>query len=305
MLRRILFLLLCLLAAGQVYAQDGRLTSGQHDLSLSYQNMTRTFRVYVPENLPTEPVPLVIVMHGASGNGEWMERFTQFDDLADANDFVVVYPDGVNGIWNDGRAGDSRVPSSLDDVGFISALIDDLSEQLNIDATRVYAAGHSMGGMMAFRLACELQDKIAAIASVSSTFPGYLYTNCEKVQPIPVMIIQGTADTVIPWQGIKQGEIPIYFSAAESAVYWAITNGCEQDPQMIEGLDLAPDDGTVIRQIEYKTCTNDANVAVYAVIGGGHTWPGTQLNINMGAVSRDLYASPTIWKFFEAHHLKQ
>ncbi|MBI5669638.1 MAG: alpha/beta fold hydrolase [Chloroflexi bacterium] len=303
----LLWSLISLLVAGHTAAQDAALGAGQHDLSLTYQDTERSYRVYVPEGYSAagDPLPLVIVMHGAGGNGAWMQKFTEFDKQADAHGFVVAYPDGINGIWNDGRVGDPRVPPDLDDVGFIAAMINDLATRLNIDTARVYATGYSMGGMMAFRLGCELQDKIAAVSSVASTFPGYLAANCENVAPMPVLIIQGTADTVIPWQGQKRGNIPVYFSVAESAVYWALTNGCEDDPLLVEGLDLDTDDGTLVREIDYRSCTDDANVVVYAIIGGGHTWPGTPLDLNMGAVSYDLYASPAIWEFFEGHALQQ
>lgn len=305
--RFLLLVLISLLAVSHAAAQDAPLDPGQHDLSLTHQNIERTYRVYVPQSYAraAEPVPLLIVMHGAGGNGAWMERLTQFDDLAEADTFIVVYPDGINQIWNDGRVGDSRVTAQLDDVGFMAALIDDLSTRLEIDAARVYAAGYSMGGMMAFRLGCELQDKIAAVASVASTFPGYLLASCETVAPIPVLIIQGTDDLTIPWNGIKRGDVPVYLSTAESAVYWAVTNGCKGDPKLVEGLDIAPDDGTIVRHVYYDDCSNSADVEVFAIIGGGHTWPGTPLEAGGGAISRDLYASAAIWKFFEAHSLKQ
>lgn len=279
------------------------LPPGQHDLSLEHDGLTRTFRVYVPENLPPTPVPLAIIMHGAGGDGAGMERMTRFDDLADAYSFIVVYPDGINTIWNDGRLGDSRVPTELDDVGFLSAMIDLLAARLPVDTARVYAAGYSMGGMMAFRLGCDLHDKIAAIASVASTFPGYLLTNCETVPPIPVLIIQGTRDEVIPWDGVQQGAVPVYLSTAQSAVYWAVTNGCEETPDMLEGVDVAPEDSTLVRHIFYNECQNQADVEVFAIIGGGHTWPGTPLAVRGGAVSYDLYASAAVWQFFERHSI--
>ncbi len=302
MLRTFLMLLFIgLLAAGYASAQDGVLPPGQHDLTLEHDGLARTYRVYVPDNLPTETVPLVIVMHGAGGDGAGMERMTRFDDLAEAYGFIVVYPDGLNTIWNDGRAGDSRVPTSLDDVGFLSAIIDALAARLPVDTSRVYAAGYSMGGMMAFRLGCDLQDKIAAVASVASTFPGYLLTNCESAAPIPVLIIQGTRDEVIPWDGVQQGSVLIYLSTAQSAVYWSLTNGCEETPELLEGVDVAPEDSTIVRHIYFKNCQNAADVEVFAIIGGGHTWPGTPLPVRGGTVSYDLYASAAIWNFFERH----
>jgi polyhydroxybutyrate depolymerase len=244
-------------------------------------------------------------MHGAGGNGLNMEKLTLYSDLADADGFIAVYPDGLNGIWNDGRAGDSRVPSDLDDVGFISTMIDALAEQFNVDTSRVFATGYSMGGMMAFRLGCELQDKIAAVASVASTFPGYLLQSCDSAMPVPVLVVQGTEDDVIPWDGIRRGNFIIYLSTAETAVYWAAHNGCTPDPEVVEGLDLAAKDGTLVRQVFYTDCNNNSDVMIYAIAGGGHTWPGSKVTATWGITSFDLYASPAIWQFFEGHTLKK
>ncbi|HEX2905950.1 MAG TPA: alpha/beta fold hydrolase [Phototrophicaceae bacterium] len=301
-------MLVSLFVVGSVSAQDAALTPGQtHSLSLLHNNLERTYRVYVPKTYTTEgdPLPLIIAMHGASGTGEGIESYSGFDDLADMEGFVVAYPDGLYRIWNDGREGDSRVPADLDDIGFISALIDDLTGKLKIDSSRVYATGHSMGGMMAYRLGCELQGKIAAFASVASTFPGYLLDECETTRPIPMLMIQGTDDSVIPWDGAYQGNTPIYLSAVETAAYWALHNGCQSRPEALEGLDVFATDGTIVSQIYYVGCTNDATVMVYAVAGGGHTWPGGVRKIDAGNTSYDLYASAAIWEFFRNHRLSQ
>src|SRR5690606_3477839 len=121
---------------------------------------------YIPEGYSedADPFPLIFAFHGAGGTGAAIASYSAFNDLADAENFIMVYPNGVNRVWNDARIGDSRV-GNINDVGYISSVIDYLTETLNIDAARVYATGHSMGGMFAFRLGCELQDKIAAVAS--------------------------------------------------------------------------------------------------------------------------------------------
>lgn len=280
---------------------------GSYDFSLEHGGRQRSFRVYVPEAYARagDPLPLVIAMHGASGSGAWMEELTQFSELAEAYGFIAAYPDGVYGIWADGRVGDERVPADLDDVDFIAVMIDQIAERLRVDTDRVYASGYSMGGMMAFRLGCELPDKIAAVASVASTFPGYLLEACNPSAPVPVLVIQGTEDDVIPWQGIWRNNIPIYLSTAQTAAYWGEHNRCTGEPLLVQGLDLVPDDGTVVRQVVYTGCLQDASVEILAVIGGGHTWPGSRLSARFGKTSFDVYASPAIWRFFEPHRLNR
>ncbi|NWG18519.1 MAG: hypothetical protein HXY41_18005 [Chloroflexi bacterium] len=302
-----LILLLLLVNTGaNVRAQD--ITEpGSYDVSFEHGRRQRSFRVYVPESYARtdDPLPLVIAMHGASGSGAWMEELTQFSPLAEAHGFLVAYPDGVYGIWNDGRVGDERVPADLDDVGFISVMIDKIAQHLRVDANRVYASGYSMGGMMAFRLGCELPDKIAAVASVASTFPGYLLEACNPAAPVPVLVIQGTKDDVIPWQGIWRNNIPIYLSTAQTATYWGEHNGCADEPRLVEGLDLVVADGTLVRQVTYMDCLQDASVEIFAIIGGGHTWPGSRLSATFGKTGFDLYASPAIWRFFEPRRLNR
>lgn len=300
-----LLILVCLFGMTAVAAQDE--TSETETFRLTYDGNERIYHVHLPEGYAetADPLPVIIAMHGAGGDGKNMEKITLYSDLADTNGFIAVYPNGLNGIWNDGRVGDSRVPSDLDDVGFISAIIDALVEDFNVDTSRVYATGYSMGGMMAFRLGCELQDKIAAVASVASTFPGYLIENCDPASPVPVLVVQGTEDDVIPWDGIRRGNFIIYLSAAETAMYWAAHNQCAPDPELVEGLDIANKDGTIIRQVYYTDCEQDAKVMIYVVAGGGHTWPGSELTATWGITSFDLYASPAIWQFFETHTLNK
>jgi polyhydroxybutyrate depolymerase len=153
--------------------------TGSYTITKTIGGIERSYRIFIPETYDEtgEPVPLVIVLHGAGGTGAWIESFSGFNDLSNTENFIAVYPDGLNNAWNDGRRGDARV-GNIDDVGFMAEIINFLSANLNIDPQRIYATGYSMGGMLAFRLGCELRDKIAAIATVATTFPEYLLPDC-------------------------------------------------------------------------------------------------------------------------------
>jgi polyhydroxybutyrate depolymerase len=224
-----------------------------------------------------------------------MESMTGFDDLADKENFIVVYPDGLNNVWNDGRRGDPRI-SNVDDVHFLENGVQFIEKMLNIDANKVYAAGYSMGGMMAYRLACALPSRFAAVASVASTMPIYLLDICDSTVPVPVIVFQGTDDPIVPWMGIPNG----YLSAAQTIGFWGNHNQCTGG-FVVENLpDTDPTDHTLVMRQQLKDCT--ADMVLYGVYWGGHTWPGHSMNIaELGQTSQDIDASALIWEFFNAH----
>src|SRR5262249_47611623 len=147
-----------------------------------------------------------------------------FNTLADQENIVVVYPNGVNHAWNDGRVGDPRI-GNTNDVQFLGDIVIFMGRSLHIDPNRVYAAGYSMGGMMAYRLGCELPNRFAAIASVASTMPDYLIDHCDGSPPIPVLVFAGTDDPIIPWVGIPNA----YLSAGQTIGYWGNHNHCSDN----------------------------------------------------------------------------
>ena len=161
----------------------------------------------MPASLPAgEAVPLVIGLHGGIGSGVQFADNSRFDKLAEANGFLVVYPDGVGtGLggddlrtWNAGACCGSAARQDVDDVAFLSALIDELAGRYRIDADRTYALGHSNGAMMSYRLACELSDKIVAIGMVSGS---RTLDACEPSQPVSVIQVHGTGDQNVPIEG--------------------------------------------------------------------------------------------------------
>ncbi|MCC6801880.1 MAG: alpha/beta fold hydrolase [Anaerolineae bacterium] len=269
---------------------------GSYTVRQPVGDLERVYQVYIPERYNGDPTPLVIVMHGAGGDGASTESLTGFDALADRENFVVVYPDGINNAWNDNRPGNPRI-SVVDDVRFLDNIIVFMERSLNIDPLRVYATGYSMGGMMSYRAGCELPRRFAAVASVASTMPLYLLENCDSTLPIPVLVVQGTDDPVIPWTGIPNA----YLSAAQTIGFWRDHNACAEDFAIEVLPDSAPDDYTVVMRQQMNGCA--ADVMLYGVYFGGHTWPGhpISVNFNLGLTTQDIDATELIWAFFSSH----
>jgi polyhydroxybutyrate depolymerase len=276
--------------------------------SLRYAGQERTYLLHLPPAYDGEDaLPLLFAFHGGGGDGEGMEKLTHFSDIADEHGFIVVYPDGIDNNWNDGRP---EVNPGVDDVGFISALIDELGDVYGIDTSRVYSTGISNGGMFSFRLACELSDKIAAVAPVAALMGVNLSQNCSPSRSVPVMLIMGTDDPLVPWEG---GEIGgdlarrgFAISAASTVSFWVEVDGCSYSPALEYLPDTDPGDGTRVRKETYSGGHNGTEVVLLAVEGGGHTWPGGVQYMRekvIGVTSRDIDAGEIIWDFFTGFRL--
>ena len=281
--------------------------------SMLFGGLERTYRVHVPPSHDkTKPAPLVLALHGGGGTGAHMERLTLggFNVLSDQEGFIVAYPDGIERHWNDGRkqARDRAHGENIDDVGFLSALIDRLIQELNVDAKRIYVTGMSNGAMMSFRLACERSGKIAAIAPVAGAMPDDLAAHCAPLQPISVLVISNTQDPMVPWTGgdvrflwIERGKA---YSTASTVAYWVRHDQCSPSPVVAWEPDADPQDGTRVRREVYGGGKDETEVILYAIEGGGHTWPGGYQYLPEGVIgktSRDIDANQVIWDFFKRH----
>ncbi len=265
---------------------------------IEVNGVLREYRLHVPRRL-SSPAPLLIVLHGGGGNARQIERFTGFSRLADREGFMVVYPQGINRQWNDGRSFEDS--GTADDVGFIAALIDHLVAAQSVDPARVYATGISNGGFMSYRLGCQLSDRIAGIAPVAATLSEDLAADCAPLRPLPVMMVNGTADPLVPYDGgvvslpggRSRGQIR---SAEVTAAFWAAHNGCDSTP-----LQAPLPDGSTVEISQYDGC--DAPVVLYTIRNGGHTWPGAAQYLPVrliGGTNRDMNATEAIWSFFKA-----
>jgi polyhydroxybutyrate depolymerase len=258
----------------------------------------RDYLLYVPRSYDrSKPTPLVISMHGAGLWGASQRDISRWNDLADREGFIVVYPSGVGGqgvrVW---RA--EPGPELMKDVRFISELIDTLKASYNIDSTRVYANGLSNGGGMSFVLSCTLVDRIAAVGMVAAaqTIP---WTWCKDARAVPMIAFHGTADPEIPYNGGASWISPRPFpSTPKWAQNWARRNGCDADP--VESAVTAD-----VTRRAYANCVGDAAVVLYTVQGGGHTWPGgTPLpKWFVGRTTQSIDATSLMWTFFREHKL--
>jgi len=288
-----------------------------HKASFIYDDLKRTYKFFIPSfHNKSVPVPLLIALHGRGGNGQSMILLTRkgFNKLAERDGFIVVYPDGIELNWNDGRideeSNDRAHRENIDDVGFISTLIDSMIRDYNIDPERVYITGISNGAIMSYRLACELSQKITAIAPVDGNIPHRFFTECPNYKSVSVLAINNTEDPLVPFDGgdihgslnrIKLGKV---LSVDESVGFWVKKNNCSATPVITDMPDLDPEDGTRIIRKLYSGGTGGTEVILYAIEGGGHTWPGglQYLPVRIiGKTSRDMDANEVIWSFFKSH----
>lgn len=279
--------------------------------TITIDGRKRTYEVHVPKPYDaSRAVPLVLVLHGRLGNGHGTAGLTHFDSVSDVHGFLVVYPDGLHRSWSDGREASPSEKEGVDDVKFLSLLIDKLSHEYNIDPARVYATGISNGGFMTQRLACDLSDKIAAVGIVAATMGEDTANACHPSRPVPVRMIHGTKDPLVPIGGGalgKNGSHGVVLSLEATALKWAKLDGCNPKPAEANLPDTA-DDGTSVRESVFSGCKAKAEVLVDVVENGGHTWPGGKQYLPaaiIGKTTRNLDASEALWEFFSKHSLPQ
>lgn len=259
---------------------------GQQNGTLIHNGQTRSYIYYSPDQ-NNEPLPLLIAMHGYTQTAGTIMNFSEFNELADEHNFLVVYPQGIDNSWNVGFSG----ASTADDVGFIDALILKLSTDFPIDEERIYATGFSNGGFMSYRLAYELPNKIAAIAPVAGTITTQAFASWEATNAKPILHIHGTSDFVVPYEGFG-GTILGVDSFLD---FWIEFNGCNDSPLVKELPDLVQE-GSTVTQYEWNQCDSAKPIKLLKVINGGHNWPGTSAG-GIGIVNQDISASQEIWNF--------
>ena len=286
-------------------------------MSFMFDNLERTFRIHIPPAYKKSTSPaLVIALHGKGGNGESMILLTRkgFNKLADRDGFIVVYPDGIELNWNDGRmdeeSNDRAHRENINDVAFISALIDSMIVNYNVNPKSVYVTGISNGAIMSYRLACELSQKITAIAPVDGNSPFKLFPEWSPALPVSLLAINNINDPLVPYEG---GDIYGHFhrvrlgrvlSVEESISYWVKRNGCSPIPALSEEPDTSPSDGTRVLRKHFADGASGTEVILYSIYGGGHTWPGGFQYLPVwliGKTCRDFEACDVIWSFFKSH----
>ena len=289
MMNQIKILLLLLVFTFPISAQQTINESIIHD------GIQRNYIVYIPEIYDgSSAVPLVLNFHGYGSNATQQMFYGDFRDIADTEGFLLVHPEGTlsngNQFWNVGFPGTTS--STIDDVGFTEALIDELANSYAIDLDRVYATGMSNGGFMSFLLACQLSEKIAAVASVTGSMTPGTFNDCNAQHPTPVLQIHGTNDSVVPYDGNSIWTLPI----VDVVSYWVNYNNCDTTPTTTTFPDLDLSDGSTVEHSVYEDGDLGSTTEHMKVIGGGHTWPGSI--INTPGTNQDIDASMEIWSFF-------
>jgi poly(3-hydroxybutyrate) depolymerase len=245
--------------------------------SIKVGSTTRTFIVYTPSGLPEQP-PLVIAMHGLGGSGDQHRSSSGFDKVADYGKFVVVYPDGTYKMSSSSTANGWDISSNAD-VEFISALIDTMKVKYKIDPNRIYATGFSMGGMMSYKLACSLSDKIAAIGPSSGYPLGNMITSCKPSRPISICHAHGTSDSTVPYSTLQNWVSKFVKS-----------NGCTGDP-------VITNPTAKYKKQYWGPCEKGSEIIVYHFDQMTHGY--------VNKTKYDFSASDTFWAFFKRHPLNE
>lgn len=279
---------------------------GDHVRSLTVDGRKRTYLVHVPpKHDPDRPVPVVLALHGAAMSGPMMVWFSGLDRKADEAGFVAVYPSGTGTgpflTWNSGGFTGPMAEGRPDDVAFIRDLLDDLACVLDVDSKRVYACGMSNGGMMCYRLAAELSDRIAAIAPIAGTIA---IAESRPTRAVPVIHFHGTKDAIVPFDR-SQGRQPPFMrleDVAGSVRTWVELNGCDTTPKTET---ISPEgDGLSVTRTTWGGGKDGSEVVLVAIEEGGHTWPGQKPPVAfIGKSVENVSANDLLWEFFEKHPL--
>jgi len=272
----------------------------------------RTYLVHVPTGYrPEKAMPLVVVIHGAFDTAQGMETVSGFSRLADRENFVALYPNGMGILgflqhWNAGHCCGKAAADRLDDVGFVAAAIEDVCARLTIDRDRIFVTGFSNGGMLVYRFAAERGDLLAAAAPLAASIGGRASADTpewripEPVRALPLLVMHGRSDDDVPYEGgvsLHRGGTRTYLPVEESVEFWVSRNGCNPRPthRHLYG-------GRVLLTL-WSDCQNSADVALYQIDGWGHVWPGGDLTADLEGDDplRHLDAAEIIWQFFKSH----
>src|SRR5271156_1545862 len=266
--------------------------------TIDVNGVSRTYLLYVPPGQSGKRLPAFIMMHGSGSTDTQQERYTNFDAFAQAHGLVVMYPQGIDKHWNDGRVIGHE--SMADDIGFMKAMLAEVTSQGLIDPKRLYAAGISNGGFMAQHMACVMPDALAGIAVIAASQP--VDAACPSPRPMPVIFFHGTADKFVPFDGgpiaPQFGNRGTAMSNAQAVATWQKRNDCgaATRKQIVPAKDASD---SLPVTVETYSCPAGRGLENVIVQGGGHSWPGAHqgwlVTKILGPVTDNINANDTMW----------
>lgn len=286
-------------------------TGTMTEISLDVDGTMRTAWVYAPGERMRPSAALLFLHGGGPNDGDDVAGRVGLNELAEREGFLAVYPNGIDDQWNDGRGvafGSSADLSGVDDVGFIDELISVLVDGAGVDPEAVFVGGASNGGMMTYRIGCELADRLAGIAPVIASMPEAIVDSCRPARPIPVQIVNGTADPLVPFGG---GPVTVFgkeygnvVSTAATVDFWSEANGCGPGEVSTDLPDIDPNDSSTVRRVVRSEQCEGAEVTLYEVDGGGHSLPGADVPDRerlVGPKNNDVVVAELYWEFAASH----
>ncbi|MBO3464333.1 alpha/beta hydrolase-fold protein [Aetokthonos hydrillicola Thurmond2011] len=282
------------------------ITYGGRNGKLNDQGYERTYFMYTPKSyISSRAMPLVLVFHGDDGSGQSISNVTGFNELAEQQGFIVVYPDGIDQKWRIKE----KNKKNINDVAFVNNLLNHLQQVRNIDTNRIYATGFSKGGIFTQILACQLSHRIAAFASVAGSLPVSQQQKCQPLAPVSMLMINGTNDKSVHYQGDEEGEKGALVSVPETVNFWRRQNQCPAYPLtdvVFVRENQSSNSNSKVKTYAYSDCRNGSEILHLAVLNGGHLWYGGSSNdesINKFNKSLGLNSTQIIWNFFKHHSL--
>ena len=277
MLLPMLLLMAC--SKSDDYQLAPNVPTGKMTKELIVNGTTREYIIYVPENYNAiTALPILFSFHGLTSNMEFNYNHTNFDELAERENFIVVHPNGIDNRW-------TLNASNNPDIDFTEALLNHLENDYRIESNRIYSTGMSNGGNFSFTLACELNNRIAAIASVTGLMLQAAIGDCIPTRPLAILHIHGTEDPIANYAFVQRG-----------LDFWIEHNTTNMNPIVSNIPDIDTQDGSTVEKYEYINGENDVEVLHLKVIGGGHQWPGNSGNM-------DINASEEVWSFLKKFDL--
>lgn len=275
------------------------------ELPFSSDGIKYNYVLYVPASTEKSAgSPLLIVLHGLDSKVQRFIHSTGLIEIADQSGTIIAYPQiQSTDQWGGFIATSDHRSSAM----FIRSLIKQIEGQQNIDRNKIFLSGFSTGGILVLGAMCDLYDEIAAFAVVSATLASQQLSGCKVKKPVPALIIAGRDDPVIPWDvgdtadNLSNNLQVKPLSVSETVDFWRLINGCNARPQMDAMANTDLSDGTTVTRLAYDfRCLSNAPVLLYAITGGGHSWPGSRYRLLSfrGRVSQDYSAAKIIWQFF-------